>query len=80
MAKAKYIKTKGGEIIVFGEIMQHRDFRYLDPISAGFIYFGGKDELGNPSCECIGKSISLRLEADEEDTFLAQRQLGFRYY
>ena len=78
MAKAKYIKTKGREIIVFGEIMQHSDFRYLDPISAGFIYFGGEGE--NPSCECVGKSISLGLEADEEDTFLAQRQLGFRYY
>lgn len=80
MAKAKYIKTKDREIIVFGEIMQHSDFRYLDPVSAGFIYFGGEDEDGNPSCECVGESISLRLKADEEDTLLAQMQLGFRYY
>jgi hypothetical protein len=80
MPKAKYIKTKDKEIIVFGEIMVHSDFRHFNPISAGFIYFGN-DKDGNPSCSCHGKSISLGLESDEEeDTFLAQSQLGFRYY
>ncbi len=80
MSKAKYIKTKEREIIVFGEIMLHSDFKHMNPISAGFIYFG-IDEDGNPTCTCHGESISLGLASDEEeDTFLAQIQLGFRYY
>ena len=78
--KTKYIKTKDKEIIVFGEIMLHSDFKHMDPISAGFISFG-IDEDGNPTCRCYGESISLGLSSDEEeDTFLAQSQLGFRYY
>jgi hypothetical protein len=79
MPKAKYIKTKNREIIVFGEIMLHSDFRNMNPVSAGFISFGINEE-GNPTCKCYGESISLRLQSDEEDTFLAQSQLGFRYY
>jgi hypothetical protein len=80
MPKAKYIKTKEREIIVFGDIMQHSDFRHENPVSAGFIYFG-IDEDGNPTCSCHGESISLGLASDEEeDTRLAQFQLGFRYY
>ena len=79
MPKAKYIKTKDKEIIVFGEIMLHSDFRGMNPVSAGFISFGiNKD--GNPTCSCYGESISLRLQSDEEDTELAQHQLGFRYH
>lgn len=80
MARAKYIKTKYKEIIVFGEIMVHSDFKNMNPISAGFISFGINEE-GNPTCSCYGESISLGLKSDEEeDTFLAQSQLGFRYY
>lgn len=80
MARAKYIKTKDKEIIVFGEIMVHSDFKNMNPISAGFISFGINEE-GNPTCSCYGESISLGLKSDEEeDTFLAQSQLGFRYY
>ena len=79
MPKAKYIKTKNREIIVFGEIMLHSDFRNMNPVSAGFISFGINEE-GNPTCKCYGESISLRLQSDEEDTFIAQSQLGFRYY
>ena len=52
----------------------------MNPISAGFISFGINEE-GNPTCSCYGESISLGLKSDEEeDTFLAQSQLGFRYY
>jgi hypothetical protein len=80
MPKAKYIKTKDKEIIVFGEIMLHSDFRNMNPVSAGFISFGINED-GNPTCKCYGGSISLGLPSDEEeDTFLAQSQLGFRYY
>lgn len=28
MGKAKYIKTKGNDIIVFGEQMMHSDFKH----------------------------------------------------
>jgi hypothetical protein len=80
MERVKYIKTKNREIIVFGEIMVHSDFKDMNPVSAGFISFGINEE-GNPNCRCFGKSISLGLSCDEEeDTFLAQSQLGFRYY
>jgi hypothetical protein len=80
MGKAKYIKTKGNDIIVFGEQMMHSDFKHKNPVSAGFIYFG-IDEEGNTTCRCYGNSISLGLASDEEeDTRLAQFQLGFRYY
>jgi len=80
MPKAKYIKTKNNDIIVFGEQMMHSDFKHMNPISAGFIYFGINKE-GNPTCSCHGESISLRLASDEEeDTFLAQSQLGFKFY
>jgi len=80
MGKAKYIKTKDNEIIVFGEIMVHSDFRNMNPVSAGFISFEINED-GNPTCKCYGESISLGLPSDEEqDTRLAQSQLGFRYY
>jgi len=80
MKKVKYIKTKDKEIIVFGDIMVHSDFKHMNPISAGFISFGINEE-GNPTCKCYGESISLGLSSDEEeDTFLAQSQLGFMYY
>lgn len=80
MPKAKYIKTKNNDIIVFGEQMMHSDFKHMNPVSAGFIYFGLNEE-GNVSCSCHGHSISLGLASEEEeDTFLAQSQLGFRYY
>ncbi len=79
MPKAKYIKTKHNEIIVFSEAMFHSDFRNMNPISAGFISFGiNKD--GNPTCSCYGESISLGLVSEEEDTEIAKHQLGFRYY
>ena len=76
MNRVKYIRTKNDEIIVFGEIMQHSEFRNFNPISAGFISFGLNKE-GNPTCSCFGESISLNLDSkQEEDTLLAKRHLG----
>lgn len=80
MMKTKYIKTKDDEIIVFGEIMNHSDFRFMNPVSAGFISFG-IDEQGNPTCKCYGHSVSLNLPSDEEkDTLLARRTFGFDWW
>jgi hypothetical protein len=74
--KVKYIITKDKEIIVFGEVMQHKDFSHMQPIRAGFISFGINKE-GNPSCSCYGESISLGLKSDAiEDTKIAKRQLN----
>ncbi len=76
MNRVKYIRTKDNEIIIFGEIMQHSDFRDFNPVSAGFISFG-INENGNPTCSCYGHSVSLRLESNiEKDTMLAKLQLG----
>ena len=76
MNKVKYIRTKDDEIIIFGEIMVHSDFRHFKPVSAGFISFGINKE-GHPTCRCYGESISLNMESNpEEDTLLAKRQLG----
>jgi hypothetical protein len=75
MNRVKYIRTKDNEIIVFGEIMQHSDFRHFNPVSAGFISFGINEE-GNPTCRCFGESFSLRIKSNpEEDTMYAKRQL-----
>jgi hypothetical protein len=80
MGKVKYIRTKDNEIIIFGEIMQHRDFRNFNPVSAGFISFGINKE-GNPTCSCYGESISLGIESNpEEDTLLAKQQLNMLYW
>jgi hypothetical protein len=76
MNRVKYIRTKNDEIIIFGEIMQHSDFRNFNPVSAGFISFGINKE-GNPTCSCFGSSFSLNLDSNpEEDTLLAKQQLG----
>ena len=80
MDKIKYIRTQDDEIIIFGEIMQHSEFKIWYPKSAGFISIG-IDENGNPSCRCYGESISLNLKSNpEEDTQLARYQLGFNYF
>jgi hypothetical protein len=73
--KTKYIRTKNDVIVVFCELLEHSTFKNMEPISAGFISFG-VNKQGNPSCSCYGKSVSLGLESNEEDTLLAQRQLN----
>jgi hypothetical protein len=78
--KQKYVITEHGKIIVFPELIQHSSFRNFNPISAGFIYFG-LNENGNPTCHCYGESYSLNLKSNpEEDTKLAQIQLGMFDY
>jgi len=72
----KYIITESGNIVVFGPVFNHSDFKDFNPISAGFITFGVNKE-GNPSCSCYGESISLKLKSNpDEDTTIAKRQLN----
>lgn len=73
--KTKYVITSGGEIIVFTELIQHKEFVRFNPVSAGFISFG-VNKVGNPTCTCYGESISLKLKSREEDTDIAKRQLN----
>ena len=65
MDRVKYIVTKDKEVVVFGELMQHSDFRHFDPISAGFISIGVNKD-GNPTCSCYGRSVSLGIDSDPE--------------
>lgn len=74
--KTKYVLTKDRVIIVFSELLQHKEFESFNPISAGFISFGVNKE-GNPTCSCYGESISLGLQSDpERDTKIAKMQLN----
>lgn len=78
--KQKYIRTKDNFIIVFPELIQHSEFKHLEPVSAGFIsiYPDKDDKLFLPflNCKCYGESVSLNLKSKEdEDTKLAKWQI-----
>ncbi len=76
MNRIKYIRTQDDEIIIFGQIMNHSDFKRWNPKSAGFVSMG-IDQNGNPSLSCYGESVSLNLKSNpDEDTKLAKIQLG----
>ena len=77
----KYIKTKDNEIIVFSALLNHSDFKKFNPISAGFILFL-TDELGIPTCECYGESVSLNFlkSNPEQDSKLANIQILGNYF
>jgi hypothetical protein len=77
--KAKYVRTKDDEIIIFPAFRVHSSFRHLEPISAGFISFGINSN-GDMTCQCFGESISLNLESLKDDTLLAKFQLGLESY
>jgi hypothetical protein len=74
MSAAKYIKTRDNKIITFSAALTHSDFRDWDPISAGFISFGIK-ENGELGCSCYGDSFSLKLKSEPQDSRLAELQL-----
>ena len=81
MSKVKYIRTKSDEIIVFSEYLQHSRFKWFNPISAGFISISANGK-SDPTIQCYGTSISLRLDSKpEEDSELARKQiLGFGFF
>ena len=68
--KQKYVRLKQYDtIIIFPEVLNHSDFKHMNPISAGFCYVG-KDRI-----DCFGESYSLRMKSDPEDTKLATKQI-----
>lgn len=80
--KQKYIRTRNNEIIVFPELIQHKEFKDFEPVSAGFISIGIKKVDGYPvtDCSCYGQSDSLGLKSnEEEDTRLAIKQILGHY-
>ncbi len=62
----KYIKTGGGDFVLFGQERMHSDVAHslrIDPISAGFIH-----RMPDGTLRCIGASESLGIESLPEDT------------
>ena len=79
MFEPKYIKTKDGKIIIFPAAFKHSQFRYLEPVSAGFIAIGAEGKHA-PDIKCYGRSVTLGLESAEEDTELAKKQFINYHY
>lgn len=76
--KQKYIITKTGRVIVFSELLQHKDFKHFEPIRAGFVTFMIEKVEGyfRVKCNAYGESISLGLKSDEvEDTRLIKKEI-----
>ena len=82
----KYVVVDGS-IIVFSEAIQHKAFAHMRPTSAGFISIYAIESEPNGigltdrivKFRCYGKSISLGLQSDPNDSDLANRQLGDDY-
>lgn len=69
--KQKYVRLKSyNSFIFFPQIIEHSTFKHLNPVSAGFCYLDGDNVV-----ECFGKSISLGIDSDPEDTKLATKQV-----
>ena len=71
--KLKFVKLERyKEVIIFPCSLEHSAFKHLNPISAGFCYVLGDEEV----VRCFGESFSLGLEADiQKDTLDATRQV-----
>ena len=70
----KYVVTKDGEMIIFSPLMNHSQFKGLNPISAGFISFG--TNKGKITVQCYGESVSLDIGSRREtDELIAMKQM-----
>jgi hypothetical protein len=66
----KYVRLKDYDsFIIFPQIIEHSTFAHLSPISAGFCF------VNNDEVRCYGKSISLGIGSNKEDSKLATRQI-----
>jgi len=70
MEKMKYVKVgEYNSIIIFPIIIEHSEFRNMNPKTAGFCY------VNEDKVSCFGRSVSLNLDSDEKaDTILATKQ------
>jgi hypothetical protein len=68
--KQKYVRLKDYDsIIIFPEVIQHREFKHMDVVSAGFCY------VDPDSVKCFGESVSLGLKSKPEDSEIATKQV-----
>lgn len=68
--KQKYVRLKQYDtIIIFPEVLNHSDFKHMNPVSAGFCY------VEKEKIQCFGESYSLRMKSDPEDTKIATKQI-----
>jgi len=68
----KYVRLPGNEIIIFSKLVEHFTFKHLNPVTAGLCIIDPQKKKVN----CFGQSMTLRLQADEEnDTRLATLQI-----
>ena len=68
--RQKYVRLKEyDEIIIFPQIIEHSEFKTLNPVSAGFC------SIGDNVINCYGISVSLNLECKEDDSFIATKQV-----
>ena len=73
--RCKYVRTENDVIIIFSELLQHKEFSNFNPKSAGFIAIGASGRH-QPEISCYGESVSLNLKSNEtEDTRLARKQI-----
>ena len=71
----KYVVTNNGEMIIFSPLLNHSQFKGLEPVSAGFISFGTKD--GDITVQCYGESVSLDIKSRREtDELIAMKQMN----
>jgi hypothetical protein len=71
--KQKYIRLGiFDEIVIFPEVMQHKEFKSFNAESARFCYVNGDKK----TVECFGESVSLGLKSNpEEDSLTATKQI-----
>ena len=79
LVSIKYIKTRDRQIVVFGESLSHSQFKSWGPISAGFLKFCITGD-GIMGAYCYGRSDSLGIDSELEDSNLANEQLLNTYY
>jgi len=85
--KMKYVIINNGYglecPIIFSNLIQHSQFRGLNPISAGFIKIESTQintkimdrEVKDISIKCYGRSDSLNIESREEDSELVKNDV-----
>lgn len=68
--KQKYVRLAQWDmIIIFSTSLDHSDFKFLNPVSAGFCYVNDKE------IRCFGESVSLKLKSHPDDSKYATKQV-----